>query len=74
MASATSSLTNPSSVGWAYADEVQRLLDMLPTVQADAQREADESFQSLPDIDLDLGGSGWELDNWASATSIIGVF
>jgi hypothetical protein len=75
MASATSSVTNLSSVGWAYADEVQRLLDMLPTVQADAQREgADESFQSLPVIDLDLGGSGWELDHWASSTSSIGVF
>ena len=65
---------NPPAMDWIYADEVQRLLDVLPTVQTDAQRaDADESFNPLPALDLDLGGSGWELDNWAS-TSGIGVF
>jgi hypothetical protein len=62
-------------MGWAYTDEVQRLLDMLPAVQTDAQRDgADEAFHPLPVIDLDLGGSGWELDSWVSSTSSIGVF
>ena len=48
---------------------MERLLEMLLTAQADAQRKGADD-----DLDLGWSASDWELDNLASSTSSVGVF
>jgi hypothetical protein len=64
-------------VDWMYTEEIQRILSMIPGAQTDAHAGAgaDRPAVDFPSaLELELGLSGWEPDNWMSSSSSIGVF
>jgi hypothetical protein len=65
-------MTSPD-MDWVYAEDIRRILDMLPGVQTDPHSHAGAGatidFPSALDLEL-----GWDQDNWASSASGIGVF
>jgi hypothetical protein len=65
--------TTESTVDWVYTEDIQRMLDAF---QTDAHHgtgiETSIDFPSA--LDLELGGPGWELDNWVPSAPGIGVF
>ena len=65
-------ITQPT-VDWLYTEDIQRMLDMFQTdAHPGAGVNATIDFPSA--LDLELGGPGWELDNWVSSNPGIGVF
>jgi len=73
-----SEASTPSTVGeldWESEVGMQRLLDMLPNVQSMDVNHSDmvEAVDFPSALDMELGG-GWDVENFISSSSSIGVF